>query len=80
MGYNVFDSKPNNIFIRWLNGNYHYKIIYLKSKNIKLYKNDDGNMDFRQNHKKDVLFETEYDERIVSYLKSKGVLVTGKNI
>ncbi len=78
LGYNLFDSSYNNISVKDLKGNYHYKILYLNNKNIKMCNNDYGDLDFYFNHKDNVLFWTEYDERVIEFFKSRGVLITGQ--
>ena len=78
LGYNRFDSSCHNIGVKDLKGNYHYKILYLNNKNIKMYDNDDGDLDFYFNHKDSVLFSSEYDERVIKLFESRGVLITGK--
>ena len=78
LGYNRFDSSYHNIGVKDLKGNYHYKILYLNNKNIKMYDNDDGELDFYFNHKDSVLFSSEYDDRVIKLFESRGVLITGR--
>lgn len=78
LGYNVFDSSYRNIFVKDLKGNYHYSILYLNTKNIKMFNNDNGDLDFYFNHRDSILFSTEYDEKVIEYFKLKGIAVTGE--
>ena len=55
-----------------------YKIIYLKDRDYKKRSSDNGIWDFWIHHSKHVLFFTNYDEEVVKYFDSKGILITGE--
>jgi len=54
-----------------------YKIIYLKDRDYEKRSTDNGFWDFWIHHSKHILFFTVYDEKVIEYFNSKGILITG---
>ena len=63
--YNTWVQAP----IKDFQGNYFYSMFALSSLNKTMINYNKGNIRFQEEYKKDILFQTVYDEELIEYLK-----------